>query len=114
MHADSRHWAAAVELPEREGEDQHVGEPHLPGGPEQEPVLLAHPPRIGEHQRYEQDQLQSGHDVARSDQQPVGQRGVKHDRDNDRNRRRQSRLTRACLPYAFGVHALFTGYAPRA
>lgn len=88
-----------------EGEDQHVGEPHLSGGPEQlpasrrladdqradqqyergeiryrdqqhqrnrqptqEPVLLTHPPRVGQHQWYEQDQLQSGHDVARTDQ----------------------------------------------
>jgi hypothetical protein len=86
--------AAAVEFPEREGEDQHVGEPHLSGGPEQlpadrrladdqradqqyergeiryrdqqhqrnrqptqEPVLLTDPPRVRQHQWYEQDQL---------------------------------------------------------
>ena len=37
-NAHSADRAAAVEFPEREGEDQHVGKPDLPGGPEQLPA----------------------------------------------------------------------------
>ncbi len=40
--------------------------------PTQEAVLLAHPSRVGQHEGYEQDQLEPGHDVARTDQQIVG------------------------------------------